>query len=754
MADIPLLGYTDRLSGRPGDEIAFKVSSTAAEPFRASLVRVICADPNPAGPGLQLEEFGLPFGGEFPSRSQPFHPGSYAVIPLDGRFRPASGLTLTATIWPTTPEKADQGIVSCGTGGRTPILSLCLDRGALTAVVRSSTDRVTRIACRSEPIKARQWYRVWASYDAGSGTVSVGFRAVHAPPGPSNITVEATGPVPLGDLARIIIGGQDGDPVHGHFNGKIEAPSLVDIPVEETDHHEYDVRNHPGAWALWDFARDTGSTRIVDVGPKGLHGRLVNMPARAMTGSRWTGEEMSWKHAPEQYGAIHFHDDDIYDFGWETDFTFKIPDDMRSGLYAAHIRCGEHEDLMPFYVCAPRGRPTADLCVLASTFTYTVYGNHARPNFHPSWLERIGEWNAYPWNPAVHPEYGLSTYNFHRDGSGICHANHRRPLFTLRPGYITFGATEGDCSGLRHLQADTHLYAWLEKQGIPFDIVTDQELHDDGIEAIKGYRAVTTGSHPEYHTPRTLDALRQFREQGGHFMYLGGNGFYWRIAVHPEGNGTLEIRRNEGGIRAWAAEPGEYFQAFDGGYGGLWRRNNRPPQQLAAVGFSAQGNFHGSYYRIDPDARVNPETAWIFEGVERETVGDYGFSGNGAAGFELDRADYRLGTPENTHIVASSENHHESFIPVPEELLTHITTWSGELPEKLVRADMVYQQSDSGSQLFSTGSITFCGSLLYNDADNDISRIVSNVLRRFLAAEPTGRPGPGRSGQPGQPGQP
>ena len=42
---------------------------------------------------------------------------------------------------------------------------------------------------------------------------------------------------------------------------------------------------------------------------------------------------------------------------------------------------------------------------------------------------------------------------------------------------------------------------------------------------------------------------------------------------------------------------------------------------------------------------------------------------------------------------------------------------------------------------FSTGSITFCGSLLYNDADNDISRIVSNVLRRFLADEPSTGPG-------------
>lgn len=216
-------------------------------------------------------------------------------------------------------------------------------------------------------------------------------------------------------------------------------------------------------------------------------------------------------------------------------------------------------------------------------------------------------------------------------------------------------------------------------------------------------------------------------------MYLGGNGFYWRIALHPEDNGTIEIRRAEGGIRAWAAEPGEYYQAFDGGYGGLWRRNNRPPQKLAAVGFSAQGNFHGSYYRVNPAALQNPETAWIFEGIDDEKLGAFGFSGNGAAGFELDRADHRLGTPENVHILASSENHHESFILVPEEMLTHITTWAGEPIDELVRADMVYQKSENGGQLFATGSITFCGSLLYNEGDNNISKLVANVFNRFLS---------------------
>ena len=99
-------------------------------------------------------------------------------------------------------------------------------------------------------------------------------------------------------------------------------------------------------------------------------------------------------------------------------------------------------------------------------------------------------------------------------------------------------------------------------------------------------------------------------------MYLGGNGFYWKIALSPEKAGVIEIRRAEGGIRAWAAEVGEYYNAFDGEYGGLWRRNGRPPQKLAGVGFTAQGNFNGSYYRVLPEAR-DPRAAWMLDGIER-----------------------------------------------------------------------------------------------------------------------------------------
>ena len=46
---IALTAYTDRLSGAPGDRIAFKATSAGTGPVHASLVRIRRGDPNPAG---------------------------------------------------------------------------------------------------------------------------------------------------------------------------------------------------------------------------------------------------------------------------------------------------------------------------------------------------------------------------------------------------------------------------------------------------------------------------------------------------------------------------------------------------------------------------------------------------------------------------------------------------------------------------------------------------------------------------------
>jgi N,N-dimethylformamidase len=698
---IPLLAYADRLSARPGESVEFKVSSDGPEPFTVRLTRSISADPNPGGQGIVEEPMDADFAPGYPSRRQSFNPGSYAVVPRGPAI--SGAFTLKVTIWPTRPGEGEQVILSAGG------VELALDaHGAPIARLPNG------VLASGTPLKARQWYTLELTHDPADGQTALARTPLGIWADPDHADARLT-PHDFDASAPVTIAAAFRDTAAAlHFNGKIEAPQIL--------------ANGKIA-AHWDFAKDTMTTRIRDIGPDGLDGDLINHPARAMIASGWDGSEMCWRHKPEHYGAIHFHDDDIYDFGWNTDFTWTVPEGLPSGVYVVRLTCGDCEDAVPVFICPPKGKRTADLAVLASTFTYTVYGNNARIDYDPSWLQRNKEWDAYPWNPAEYRELGCSTYNFHSDGSGICHASHLRPLLNLRPGYLTYGAS--DSSGLRHFQADSHLIAWLHRQGIDYDILTDRELHDEGAGVLAGYKAVTTGSHPEYHTPETLDALTGYRDTGGNLMYLGGNGFYWRVAVHSQEPGMIEIRRAEGGIRAWAAEPGEYYNAFDGGYGGLWRRNGRPPQTLAGVGFTAQGQFEGSYYRRRPESH-DPDVAWIFEGIDDELLGDFGFSGGGAAGFELDRAETRLGSPLNTKILASSEGHGGSFVLVHEEQLTHLTTWAQEPEADLMRADIVYFDVPGGGAVFSTGSITFCGSLPWNDFDNNISRLLKNVMQRFL----------------------
>jgi N,N-dimethylformamidase len=51
---LKILGYPDRYSVAPGETITFMVSLEEGDAFDAQLVRVICGDCNPDGPGLKF----------------------------------------------------------------------------------------------------------------------------------------------------------------------------------------------------------------------------------------------------------------------------------------------------------------------------------------------------------------------------------------------------------------------------------------------------------------------------------------------------------------------------------------------------------------------------------------------------------------------------------------------------------------------------------------------------------------------------
>jgi N,N-dimethylformamidase len=710
---IPLTGYTNKLSAEPGGSLEFKISSQSE--YSARLIRIICGDPNPDGPGIKYEPAdGASFEGTYPGREQSVHLGSYAITqPFQiGGHDGAAGtgvFSISATIFPTLPQcNSQQTIIShlddhgCG-------FSLDINEHGTMLSLHFGELLGDVVAQVQKPLQSHTWYRIAAIVDVENGRTTVSqepIKGQHGVNDTGQASAEWEAVQAFGDKASLVIAARIVKRVAmNHFNGKIESPTL-----------KYQASGE--AICSLDFALEQDSPILArDIGPNKWDAELVNVPTRGVTGSTWSGQEHCWRHAPSEYGAIHFHEDDLYDCAWETDFVFRVPDSMASGVYGALLTSNDTvEDIVPFYVRPKRGKPTSDTAFLASTFTYQIYANHQRDNVDDAeYVKRTNEWEgARKWHPSRHPEYGASTYNLHSDGSGICYSSRLRPILTMRPGFLTFFDKDG--SGLRHFPADTHILDWFNGIGKDFDVVTDEDLHEEGYDLLKSYKVVLTGAHPEYHTLNTLDALQSYVDGGGHFMYLGGNGFYWRIAANPAVPGLLEIRRGEGGVRAWASMPGEYYNNLDGGsYGGLWRRNGRPPQQLAGVGFSSQGQFEGSCYVRTAASHDDPSVSWIFEGVDGNILGDYGLSGGGAAGFELDRADLKLGSPSNTVVLASSQGKHslETFIPVYEDMLTHVSCTTGGAPQDLIRADMVYFETANGGAVFSSGSITFCGRYVF-----------------------------------------
>ena len=673
-------------------------------------------------------------------RNQSLRPGSYVIVPDSSRLRLKGSLTLQVWIAPTTPSKGVQGILTKWSGREGTGYGLVIDEnGSLALWLGDANGRIekfsTGVPLRASPaarvyqqspddhpnhqmVTLRYWTFVAATFDAPGGRVALYQQPGKVWPGDGNGPVEVeistslrsigltTAPLLMAALLEERNGETE---TASYFNGKIENLRIFDRALTKEEIVLLRGGRTPRQpLAQWDFAADVQLRRVRDLSPNNFHGRTVNMPMKGATGHSWNGEETNFKLAPEAYGAIYFHDDDLNDAGWEVDFQFHVPPDLKSGVYAARLRTADGEDYIPFFVRPPQGTATAPIAFLAPTFSYLAYGT----------------------GPGL-----LSLYSFHSDGSGVCYASRLRPLTNMRPKKV---ATWQGVELVHQLNADLHMIDWLEEKGHPYDVLTDEDLHLEGSKLLSPYKVVMTGSHPEYWSEQMLDGLETYLGNGGRRMYLGGNGFYWVTSLDPEEQHTIEIRRHHG-TELWQAAPGEYYLSTTGELGGLWRFRGRPPQKLVGVGFSGVSALYpspGRPYLRQPDSQ-NPRAAFIFEGVATDEVighcpsllvyGDYG-----AAGFELDRADPALGTPPHALVVASATGFSDVHQHAVEEVLTADSMQKGSL-NRWLRGDMVYFEYPNGDAVFSVGAIAWHGSLSYNGYDNNVSRITDNVLKKFAS---------------------
>ena len=728
-----LLGYAVPMVAKPGDTVQIMVT-TEADEYDAEIVRLVHGDTNPDGPGFKSDRVETDANGTYPGRHQETHTGSYGQIETNAALDALTGFTIQGWIWPTTPDlDDDQGVVTRTSGSDG--FGLYVGSGALS--LRVGSKRVTT----ASGLTAQRWHHVAASYDASSGEASIQWTLLE-----QNGRSEAASATLEGDVGGaghpLLLAASGLLPVGrpaptGCFNGKIDTPRLFGRVLGPDEIASLaggaDPLGIDGLVAAWDFAASKPYTsELVDRGPNGLSGTFVNYPMRGLTGHNWDATVFRRDDAPEQYGGVHFHADDFDDSRWECDFEFQVPEDLPTGFYAAHLEGAGEFDHVPFFVSPPAGVANAEIAYLAPTATYLAYANErlltssGGTDFSgltniPIVMDPLDEYLG------EHREFGGSIYDLHTDGSGICYSTTRRPIISMRATqrhWVT-GCPRG-------FGFDLYMVDWLDQKGYSYDVFTDEDLHFEGLERLKDYKVVITGSHPEYWSGVMLDALEDYLAGGGRFMYLGGNGFYWATAWDPERPYIVEVRRGLAGSRAWESHPGEQEMASTGEHCGIWRHLGRPPNEIVGIGFAGQGwDLDTPGYRRLPDSH-DPRAAFIFDGIgDDEEIGEFGLVMNGASGDELDRVDHALGTPAHALVLATSAGLHSDYYLVCHEdmLVTQKEIHGTDNPN--LRSDMVYFETPNDGAVFSVGSINWLGSLSHNDYDNNVSRITENVLREF-----------------------
>lgn len=711
--------YTNHITCAPGDDIQTMVSTESPQ-FSASLIRLTAGrtEQQPFSYETILADIGT-----FPGRVQPIHPGSYVRFALAGEHFAAGALTFQCWLWATLPAAGRSQCVATFAD----VLRLCIDPAGHLELHAGGA------VCRAEqPLEGRTWYFIACRWSAH--LLELHLRAAGGMSPQHHREFVATAPaaaVPAG-LQTLTLAADHQQPPAQHYNGKIDSPCLFArlLSPEELDRLEGGAVVDPAS-ALhlvgqWDFNHDLAGDDVQDTSGSGSHGKLYQSPMRGVTGHRWNGTAQKPGDNPRHYNAVHFHEDDLDDAGWERDFSLKLPADLRSGVYALHLKAANGADSVPFFVRAP-AEVSGDVLYLAPTYTYLAYANEHLAEIglddmmaHPTVL------NANDRYLFEHPELGRSIYDTHSDGSGVAYSSRLRPVVNLRPDYHTWLN-----NGARHFAADLYITGWLERSAPGYHVATDDDLHREGLALLNRYKVLVTGSHPEYWTRAMMEALHGWLRNGGRLLYLGGNGFYWVTGTTRDKPHRIEVRRGVAGTRSWDSQPGELYLSTTGDLGGLWRHAGYVPQAVVGVGFTAEGWGGACGYRR-LEASYSGKYAALFDGIDGDIIGDFGYIMGGAVGDEVDRLDYALGTPGQAHWLATSTGLNNYYRFVHEDLLYSAPN-TGGAENPLVRADMVILDIGGGGAVFSVGSINYAGALAWNNYDNSLRQLTDNVLQNFLA---------------------
>lgn len=336
---------------------------------------------------------------------------------------------------------------------------------------------------------------------------------------------------------------------------------------------------------------------------------------------------------------------------WNPSFGFQIPIDWESGMYSARLIT--HTD------------PKAEFF---STFVVKGSGNTEMEPTEIAILASTNTWQAYnPWGGASLYVYDID------DGLPL---NYSSKVNIHRPNPAASPKNEvGHLAG-----AELHVLRWLEQNEHRFHLFADWDLHQNP-EKLKAYPVWIISTHSEYWSERMYLALESHLDNGGHLLYLSGNGLYWKAVIREN---VIEVRKDHS------------IHVLDGTEGGLWSFLGKPASKVLGVSYPMPDLDFDTYA---PFKVINADH-WLFNGTglkNGDLIGAYGLN-RAASGLEMDKMDRY--SPETAIKLAHGMN-------------------------KYGGADMVYYKHPSGGNVFSASSITFGGSL---PVDENLEIIVNNML--------------------------
>lgn len=716
--------YFDEWSRLPGERVRMAISTEHAE-VHASLEHIISG---PSTSGVASHSFGPSVPGldaVVRGVQQTTAIGSFAELPLGRKI--TGDFAVHLWFWATVAGGTAQTIWSM-TGAEIDF-----------AIAVEGNELIVTQGAQRIPLGMHVESLVWYSLLVQFRPQDTGFAAdVHMVQqsrlpanAPSMTTLLMLAGVSGADRLLLACSGvdNDGSPVAG-FNGKIGTPSVFTRHLNDDELRAAHLTmgdNGPPADFRWDLARGVHSDAIAEAAGRAPDGTVRNGGERAVTSHNWSGAVDSFVEAPEQYRAIQFHADDMIDSGWTYNLEFDLPPDLESGVYAVRLEADGQIDRYPLFIRGPEDT-RADVLMLFPTNTYLAYANDrfASGDLSAIMGHERGAVSDDEQYLNAHPKFGLSCYDVHSDGTPVRFSSRRRPLVNVRPHYPNWLT-----GSYRHFAVDLFVLEWLHRSQYTYHVATDEDLHLAGAELLSRYKVVVTGSHPEYWSGAALTVLTDYLASGGKMMYLGGNGFYWVTTHDAERPWRIEVRRDNAGLRAWDAPPGERHHSQTGEPGGLWRYRGRGPNHVAGVAFAMEGFSKAQGYRRTP-ASYEGRPAEFFAGIDEALIGDFGYILGGAAGDECDRHDASLGSPAQSQILASATGFGPEYLMVNEDVHIPMPNQDGPNRPDRVRSDMVYLPIHGGGEVFSASSIAFAGAIAWNNYDNNIARLADNVLKAFV----------------------